>query len=381
MKNIFLVSISALLLASCGGSSKPKITGTITGADGKQIIFEKIDNNTPVGVDTVKLDKEGNFEFELPSGKVDFYRLNLGENNFIVLCLDSTNTNVEISGDYKELKNDYSVKGSKNSEIIHDFFAALNPLTKARFEIENQMRGINFGDTAKVTTLRMQMEETMQKVTKVTHDFIDKNPESPALIVMQSFLNPETELAYFKKIETALAKSMPNTMYHNQISSFVSQIEYQLQQLKAQKEMEGSLKPGMPISDIKLPNTEGKEVSLSSLKGKVVLIDFWASWCGPCRAENPNVIKLYEKYNKKGFEVFSVSLDDNKDAWLAAIKQDGLKWPYHVSDLVKWNSVVVKQFGITGIPFTLLIDKQGNLIDKGLRGPALEQKLKEIFGS
>jgi thiol-disulfide isomerase/thioredoxin len=381
MKKLILPLLSSLILFSCGGGGKPKITGTIKNMNGTQLIFEKIDKNAPLALDTVKLDASGKFEFELPAGKADFYRLNLGDNNFIVLCLDSTNSNVEITGDGKEFKSNYTVKGSKHSEIIHDFFAALNPLTKIRFDIEQQMRGINFGDTSKVLTLRTQMEETMQKITTLTHDFIDKNPESPALIVMQSFLNPEVELPYFKKIEKAMAKSMPNSVYHNNITSYVSQIEFQLQQMKAAKELEGNLKPGTPISDIKLPNPEGKEIALSSLKGKVVLVDFWASWCGPCRAESPNVLRLYEKYNKKGFEVFSVSLDEKKELWTAAIKADGLKWPYHVSDLAQWNSVVVKQFGITGIPFTLLIDKQGNLIDKGLRGTALEAKLQEIFGS
>lgn len=381
MKSIFLLLLSTSLLFSCGGSNKAKISGTIKNAEGKSLIFEKIDNNAPLGIDTIKLDKDGAFEFILPSGKIDFYRLNLGDNNFIVLCLDSTNTNTEVTADGKDLKSGYTVKGSKNSEIIHDYFNLLNPLTKVRFDLENQMRGINFGDTAKVMTLRLQMEEAMQKISEITHDYIDKNPESPALIIMQSFLNPETELPYFKKIESALVKSMPNSAYHNQISTYVSQIEYQLQQMSAQKEMEGNLKAGTAMPDIKLPNPQGKEISLSSLKGKVVLVDFWASWCRPCRAESPNVLRLYDKYNKKGFEVFSVSLDEKKDLWIAAIKADGLKWPYHVSDLAQWNSVVVKQFGITGIPFTLLVDKQGNIIEKGLRGEALESKLKEIFGS
>ncbi|HLP12976.1 MAG TPA: TlpA disulfide reductase family protein, partial [Flavobacteriales bacterium] len=136
----------------------------------------------------------------------------------------------------------------------------------------------------------------------------------------------------------------------------------------------------MPMPEIKLPGLDGKDKSLSSLRGKVVLVDFWASWCRPCRAENPNVVRLYNKYNKKGFEVFSVSLDKEKSAWEAAITKDGLLWPNHISDLLQWQSIVVKQFGIQGIPYTILVDRDGKIIAKNLRGADLEAKLAELFG-
>jgi thiol-disulfide isomerase/thioredoxin len=118
---------------------------------------------------------------------------------------------------------------------------------------------------------------------------------------------------------------------------------------------------------------------LSDLKGKVVLLDFWASWCGPCRAENPNVVKLYNKYSTKGFSVFSVSLDNDVQAWKRAIKSDGLVWPYHVSDLKQWESPLVQLYKFEGIPFTVLLDKKGNIVAKNLRGKALELKLKELL--
>lgn len=373
-----LIAPMLMAFTACGGSGKAKLSGTIKNANGQNLVFEKIQGNQPVPVDTVLLDAEGKFAFNLPQGKLEFYRLNLGNNNFIVLCLDSTN-NAVIEGDGKSLNESYTIKGSKNSEIIHDYFKEINPLTKKRYEIENKLSGINFADTTAIFGMRKEIEDIMKKVTEVTHSFIDKNPESPSLVVMQSFLNPEVELPYFKKIEAAIAKSMPGSPYHNQVSTYISQVEYQLQQIEMQKKMQENLAPGKPVSDIKLPGLDGKEMALSSLKGKVVLIDFWASWCGPCRKENPNVVRLYKEYNKKGFEVFSVSLDDNKDAWKRAVEADGLVWPYHVSDLAKWNSVVVKQFGITGIPFTILVGKDGNIIATGLRGPQLEQKLKELI--
>jgi peroxiredoxin len=136
---------------------------------------------------------------------------------------------------------------------------------------------------------------------------------------------------------------------------------------------------GEEVPDIISADVNGKTVSLSSLKGKVVLIDFWASWCGPCRGENPNVVAAYNSYKDKGFTVFSVSLDTNKDQWQAAIAKDGLAWPNHVSDLKGWQSDAAKLYGVKGIPATFLIDQEGKLIATNLRGEELKAKLTELL--
>jgi thiol-disulfide isomerase/thioredoxin len=132
--------------------------------------------------------------------------------------------------------------------------------------------------------------------------------------------------------------------------------------------------------DIQGLDPDGKNISLMEIKGKVTLIDFWASWCGPCRKENPNVVNLYKKYEKDGFTVLSVSLDQKKEPWLAAIEKDGLIWPYHVSDLKFWSNEAALLYKVTGIPFTVLVDKEGKIINTKLRGPDLENTLKSIFG-
>jgi thiol-disulfide isomerase/thioredoxin len=132
--------------------------------------------------------------------------------------------------------------------------------------------------------------------------------------------------------------------------------------------------------EIAFPNPDGETIKLSSLKGKLVLLDFWASWCKPCRMENPNVVRMYNKYKDKGFEVFSFSLDKDLSRWKNAIKQDGLIWPNHASDLKGWNTATIPMYGFNGIPFTVLIDKDGKIIETNLRGPALENKLISLLG-
>jgi thiol-disulfide isomerase/thioredoxin len=141
----------------------------------------------------------------------------------------------------------------------------------------------------------------------------------------------------------------------------------------------GMVRLGATAPDIVMASPDGKDLKLSSLRGKIVLIDFWASWCGPCRRENPNVVRLYEKFKSKGFDIFSVSLDQTKEKWLAAIEQDKLSWPNHVSDLKGWQSAAGKLYGVTSIPQTVLVDRDGKIIAKNLRGEALERKLEQLL--
>lgn len=151
-----------------------------------------------------------------------------------------------------------------------------------------------------------------------------------------------------------------------------------IDQLKTQMEQAKSFVPGGSAPEIAMKTPEGEMMKLSELRGKVVLIDFWASWCGPCRKENPNVVRVYNKYKSAGFEILGVSLDKTKDKWQAAIAKDGLTW-HHVSDLRGWQNKAAQTYGVRSIPHTVLVDQEGKIIARNLRGPALERKLAEIF--
>ncbi|MBE0641471.1 MAG: TlpA family protein disulfide reductase [Bacteroidales bacterium] len=155
---------------------------------------------------------------------------------------------------------------------------------------------------------------------------------------------------------------------------------FYVKNLVRKMEAERKLGIGSIAPEISLPDPEGDTVSLSSLRGKVVLIDFWAAWCSPCRKENPNLRRIYRKFNSMGFEIFGVSLDKARENWLGAIASDSLSWP-QVSDLNYWQSEAAATYQVTSIPHTVLIDREGRIIARKLRGEALEQKLEELFRS
>lgn len=197
-------------------------------------------------------------------------------------------------------------------------------------------------------------------------NFIKKNPESNVggYLIFSSVFDFPTIAIY-------------DTLY-NALSAKVKKGKFGTLAKQKVNSLKGTT-IGYPAIDFSQADQNGKNISLSSLKGKVVLVDFWASWCGPCRAENPNVVLAYKKYHNKGFEILGVSFDENKDKWLKAVEKDGLTWP-QVSDLKGWQNAAGKIYGVTSIPFNLLLDKEGKILGKGLRGPELEAALVKIFG-
>jgi peroxiredoxin len=187
-------------------------------------------------------------------------------------------------------------------------------------------------------------------------------------LYFSSFLSAEKYPEENKRIVERLQKEVPNSSYTKEMTA----------QYAAVKAV-ASTAIGAVAPDLSFKNPEGKLLKLSDLRGKVVLLDFWASWCRPCRMENPNVVAAYKKFKDKGFAIYSVSLDQNGDSWKAAIQQDGLIWPDHVSDLKGWQSEPARTYSVQSIPAQFLLDKDGKIIAKNLRGEQLEQKLYELL--
>ena len=221
-------------------------------------------------------------------------------------------------------------------------------------------------------------------------DFIDRNKTSPAILMTLNDIqqNPfpfKNEILFIKNVIEKKFKNETYLKQVNQLLQYVNQQENLLAQQEQREKEEREIRKNLGLNigdvapDIRLQSPKGKTYQLSDLKGKVVLLDFWASWCRPCRAENPNVVRIYENNKAKGFTVFSVSLDQKKDSWENAIKADNLSWPYHVSDLAGWNSVAAQKYGIRSIPSTFLLNKENRIVAYNLRGEELAQKIKALL--
>jgi thiol-disulfide isomerase/thioredoxin len=218
-----------------------------------------------------------------------------------------------------------------------------------------------------------------EEFVRMRSEFIKKNQHSPALLVVLGSFDQNQEWKAYTEVVRLLDLSFKGSPTVESVKTYVLKKNAQIE---AQRKANEAFAPGKIPPDIALPGVDGDTLRLSDLKGKVVLIDFWASWCKPCRMENPNVVRNYQKYNKDGFEVFSVSLDNpgHGDRWKGAIQQDGLIWPNHVSDLKGWQSSAAKAYNVRSIPFTVLLDREGKIIGTNIRGPKLEENLKTIFG-
>jgi thiol-disulfide isomerase/thioredoxin len=203
-------------------------------------------------------------------------------------------------------------------------------------------------------------------------DFINQNSSSLVVLSAVQSLNPDTDMETFEKVAKDLTAVYPE-------SDYVKKFNVQLIDLRTQKQAAERTNMGSPAPEIAVTTPEGTPIKLFDFRGKVTLIDFWASWCKPCRMENPNVVKVYDRFKNKGFEIFGVSLDQDGEQWKAAIAQDGLTWK-HGSELKFWQSSFVPSYNLDGIPMAYLVDAEGIIIAKGLRGEQLEQKLEEILG-
>lgn len=370
----FLVLV--VLFASCKNrSNKFTVVGEISGLPEQKVMLEELSVNDVITViDSTRSKANGKFELSGDATEPGLYRLHFGENQYILLAIDKGN--IKITGNWNSLAN-YHVEGSSASENLHRFIIAIdehlrdfNTMSMVLDTLQKR------GNDSLLTVAKKDFSEMRFSFTRFVEQYADTTKNEPNAIFAARILNMRTEKAFLNAFTQGLPRRFPNTkmtkdfeMYYNQISATAT-----TPQAAMDGPMVGSVAPA-----INLATPEGKMVSLAAMKGKYVLLDFWASWCGPCRGENPNVVAAYNKYKGKNFTVYSVSLDDKKDKWLQAIKADGLTWT-HVSDLKGWESAPVRVYNIQSIPSNFLLDTNGRVIARDLRGDMLEAKLAEVLG-
>jgi len=369
-----LISLSVILLLSfCDGNKKNssfQLKGTLSDSKAETLYLEKLGSAKQVIIDSVILDENGNFEFTNYTPKIGFYRIKTNDKNFAMLVLDSADK-ITITGSVKDLGNTFKVEGSPETTIFIEY----NNLSKSRdIKLDSLNKAFqllmetNKMDSKRMDSLSTIFETPYNSIINQSNilmvDKIAKNTNMYSSIMAIQALDPDKYSDLYKSLDAGLSKKFPNDknviMFHDVVERMLS------------------TNVGQFAPEISLPTPNGKEIALSSLKGKLVLIDFWASWCGPCRKEMPNVVKIYSKFKNKGFEIYGVSLDQDKEKWMEAITKDGINWP-QVSDLKYWDNVAARIYNVQGIPYTVLIDKDGKIIAKNLRGQELEKKIAEVL--
>lgn len=393
MKQFFLaITIVAIFFAGCSNKNKPGEDEFFINMDLKNFKNEKVylSELTPKEIkplDSSVIDKEGKVLFKQSIYSPGFYVIKVGEdkeNRNVITLLAQRGENIQVEGDVQDFYETYEVDGSEGSEKI----IALEKQKNQLYDRVDSLRAIFQQKKGEPDFLQIKKKldsiyySIIDKRKAFLKDFIKDNANSMVSILAlydkfgrQQVFQIQKELELYKKVADSLISKYPESGHAQSLKELVTGIERK----NAKKKMaEERLQIGKVAPNIQLPSPQGDTVALSSLRGNVVLIDFWAGWCAPCRKENPKLRRVYNKYKNKGFEIYAVSLDKTKDMWVKAIKQDRLNW-IQVSDLKFWNSPVAKLYNIQSIPNNILIDEEGKIIAKQLKSEALDKKLKEVL--
>ena len=377
-----------VFMASCSNEGEKKegekpnlpnnfvISGKIMGAANQPVRLESMTTKGMIKIAETTISVSGDFELIGNVKGMGLYQLTVGTTGTKSIPITiSPNEKAEIISDYATFERLPLIKGVKWGAPITEYMRLFND-----FAMQQSTLMVGSQHLSKAEQIS-QFLKIRKPLDDFARSFMLKEPSNPANIVLSTSLTPvmgfdiwdSTNLDVLKKVSLAFKESYPNSPITKSLFIQVVQINEGFNRFK------GVQSGNVKAPEINLPSPDGASISLSSLKGSVVLIDFWASWCGPCRKSNPELVKLYAKFKSKGFTIYSVSLDSDKEAWKGAIKADGLSWPNHVSDLKQWKTPLINLYNLSSIPFTVLVNKKGDIVGTNLHGTQLESKISQIL--
>jgi peroxiredoxin len=376
MRNSLLLLAVLIITISCNQNPEGyTINGELRGelAEGTQIFLKKIaDNGQPIELDTTLL-TNGTFEFKGVSDAPDLHYIFVDKlPGYTALILENGTINFRAQKDSLGFA---AVDGTIQNEVFFDYLEQSRELSKQARSIQEDMQRASTvaGGEATVAALNDEMQELQDEYKIYEIDFIKKNPNGliSALLLDRAISMNTVDMEEVQAMYDGLTQEIKDTKQGKKVVELLSK-------KKEAEEASKSTAVGAKAPEFSGPNPDGKEIALNDIMGKVTLIDFWAAWCKPCRAENPNIVSVYEKYHDKGLNVIGVSLDRSADAWKKAIIDDGLEW-HQISNIAYFDDQIAKMYNVNAIPAAFLLDENGVIIAKNLRGQDLEAKVSELL--
>jgi peroxiredoxin len=375
-KLVPVIIVFAVFVVSCSKPAGFTISGKITNAGGKTLYLDELRVASSVPADSVELEKDGSFKFSGQIKYPNFYLLRLNERNFVTLLVDTTEK-ISVYGDAANFSRDYIVEGSPGSTLVQELN---NHLTRTKHKLDSIQSRINaFWSWKDYNVQRIKWEQELKEIRqeqiKYSTDFVQKHPFSlsSVLALYQKFDDSNyviQDLYSLKVAASALNQIFPKSEH---VKALYANTLRLIAQEKNSKLQEFIAKNGVNTPNISLPNVNGRNISLSSITSKVILIQFWSALNRDSRIQNQALVELYEKYKSRGLEIYQVSVDTDRNAWTAAIEQDGLSW-INVGDM-NGSVDALNIYNITAIPSNYILDKDRNIQAKNLMGPALDQAI------